>query len=1427
MKIPTMKQYTIAIPNLLAIAMMCAVSSLHAATYFSKGATADPTVLASWTNSANASPANFTSGDTFVVLNGATFTAANAWTVSGGATVQINSGGALALGNSTTGRLLSLGGSLVNNGTLSGSTSSATAGGVTFTTDGTYSGSGTITAASKITWIVNSGVKMTLGSGLTYLAGSARTFTVNGTIDCGTNVLTGNSSLTFSLASGGSLITANTGGINGSLSGFSSPSLNASASYILNGTTAQVTAGLPVTVASLTITNSAGVTLSAATTTTNLTLNSGQLTTTAVNLLTIPSAGSIAGTNFVNGPLAQIYSGTGSKTFAIGKGGNQRNVTLNYAALTGTSTVTIEQIESSMGGTLPANTTQFANRYWTVAQSGGSAFTYSLTLDGTGFSPSATAVMLQQGSPDSSYSTTFASPNYAALSIASTGNFTLGNFTPGADKIAFITSAQTNVAGVLSGTITVQIQNSGGTPITYATNLIVNLSSSSGTGAFRDTGDTTTITSVTITSGASTSSFKYKDTAASSTPTLTANGGGLSSAAQTETITPAAANRLIFSTQPANASVNATLAAVVIQLQDAFSNNVAQSGTAVTFALNGASLTSGTTTQSTDASGKATFNDLVIGTAASGLNFTATSTGLTLATSANFNIIRSVITKANNNTALNVSTSWTGGVFPGSDTIASWDNSSVSASLHAPDVGGSTNWYGIQINTWTASTGYTISDTAGTNVITLGLGGITTPTNASHSFALNVGVAFAGNQNWTWVQSGTSKLTLGGPINNSGYPLVIGGSGPVILSGAMSGGGNFISAVTNALTLSGTNTYSGTTVVSNGTLLVSGIIGTNTFTVLSNAMVAGSGTIGGNATFAAGALALFTNGVALTISGSLTLNNNAVHLSLPANLIAGTYTLATYASSGSSGSFNATPVIDSGSLIPGASTVVTTASGVVSLTINKATPTISTNPSVSTITYGQALNALILSGGSVTNAAGAAVPGTFAYTTPSSIPNAGSTSQSVTFTPTDSTNYNTAVTTINVTVNPAALAITANNTSKVYDGVAFSGGNGVTYAGFVNGETNTVLGGMLSYSGTSQGATNVGSYTILPTGLTSANYTITYTNGALSITPVSLTITAKNKTKSYDGVAYSGGNGVTYAGFVNGETNTVLGGTLSYSGTSQGATNAGSYTIIPSGLTSANYAISFANGALSIAPVSLTITAKNNTKSYDGVAFSGGNGVTYAGFVNGETNTVLGGTLSYSGTSQGATNVGSYTIVPSGLTSANYSISYINGTLTITPAGLTVTASSASKVYGQTLSFAGTEFTTGGLTNGDSVSSVTLASSGATNSATVGSYPIVASAVTGSGLANYTISYVSGALTVTAATPVTINSPVRLNDGNLQLTFTGAEAGVSYQIQASTNLSTINWTTLTTNVAATNGLPSFTDLDATNHTIRFYRTVTP
>jgi hypothetical protein len=101
---------------------------------------------------------------------------------------------------------------------------------------------------------------------------------------------------------------------------------------------------------------------------------------------------------------------------------------------------------------------------------------------------------------------------------------------------------------------------------------------------------------------------------------------------------------------------------------------------------------------------------------------------------------------------------------------------------------------------------------------------------------------------------------------------------------------------------------------------------------------------------------------------------------------------------------------------------------------------------------------------------------------------------------------------------------------------------------------------------------------------------------------------------------------------------------------------------------------------------------------------------------------------------------------------ANYAITYVDGCLTITPAALTITANDATKTYGQTATFAGTEFTTSALQNGESVGSVTLSSLGAAATATLAGLPyaIAASAASGGTFnpANYTIAYVDGRLAI-------------------------------------------------------------------------------
>ncbi|HEY5999398.1 MAG TPA: MBG domain-containing protein [bacterium] len=349
-----------------------------------------------------------------------------------------------------------------------------------------------------------------------------------------------------------------------------------------------------------------------------------------------------------------------------------------------------------------------------------------------------------------------------------------------------------------------------------------------------------------------------------------------------------------------------------------------------------------------------------------------------------------------------------------------------------------------------------------------------------------------------------------------------------------------------------------------------------------------------------------------------------------------------------------------------------------------------------------------------------------------------------------------------LTVNPAALTITANNATKAYGQTLTFLGTEFVAVGLLNADAVT------SVTLTSAGApatAAVGSYPIVPsaavgTGLT--NYVITYVNGTLTVNAAALTITANNLGKVYGTTLTFLGTEFTTLGLLNADAVTSV--TLTSTGTAAAAL-VGPYPIVPSaavGTGLANYTITYVNGTLTVNPAALTITANNGSKVYGTAPIFAGTEFTTIGLANADTVTSV--TLTSAGTAATAA-VGSYPIVPSaavGTGLANYTITYLNGTFTVTPAGLTVTANNLTKVYGQPLTFAGTEFTTVGLLNADTVTSVTLASTGATATAALGTYPITASAAVGTGLTNYTITYVDGTLTVNQApslTTITSNLP--------------------------------------------------------------------
>ena len=272
-----------------------------------------------------------------------------------------------------------------------------------------------------------------------------------------------------------------------------------------------------------------------------------------------------------------------------------------------------------------------------------------------------------------------------------------------------------------------------------------------------------------------------------------------------------------------------------------------------------------------------------------------------------------------------------------------------------------------------------------------------------------------------------------------------------------------------------------------------------------------------------------------------------------------------------------------------------------------------------------------------------------------------------------------------LTVTPATLTLTAAAASREYGAADPAFAAAVT--GFKNGETlASATSGAFVFASDATTASGVGQYRVDVSGLTAAsgNYVFTQdvTNAtALTVTPATLTVTAGNIAKTYDGQAFVGGSTQSYAGFRNDETAAVLAGSVSFAGTSQGAINAGTYAITPSGLSADNYIVSFASGTLTVNKAALTLTGDDATREYGAAdpAFS----ATLTGFVNGEDFVTAGITGSAGGVSSALAGspVGTYAYTPTAGTfaAANYAFTqFVDGRVTITPATLSVVAQAAA-----------------------------------------------------------------------------------------------------------------------------------------------------
>jgi hypothetical protein len=247
-------------------------------------------------------------------------------------------------------------------------------------------------------------------------------------------------------------------------------------------------------------------------------------------------------------------------------------------------------------------------------------------------------------------------------------------------------------------------------------------------------------------------------------------------------------------------------------------------------------------------------------------------------------------------------------------------------------------------------------------------------------------------------------------------------------------------------------------------------------------------------------------------------------------------------------------------------------------------------------------------------------------------------------------------------ITPLAVTVTAGNYSGTYDGDPHApSACKSTYAGVSCTNEPASLGPDVSSGAVAPVPTIV-------TGI-AADYTITKSNGAYSITPLALTLTAGNYSGIYDGSSHAlSACSSTQSTFVTCNNNPA--GPVGPDVTSGAVSPTAAY-VKGSAI---DYNITSNNGAFSITPLAVTVTGGNYSGTYDGDPHSpSACKSTYAGVSCANDPASVGPDVSS----------GAVAPVPTIVTgiAADYTITKTNGAYSITPLDLTLTAGSYSGVY--------------------------------------------------------------------------------------------------------------------------------------------------
>ncbi len=154
-----------------------------------------------------------------------------------------------------------------------------------------------------------------------------------------------------------------------------------------------------------------------------------------------------------------------------------------------------------------------------------------------------------------------------------------------ASTFAFATPPRTAVAGACSAALTVQTRDGLGNPSAPGAPLSADLAAAPATGLsfYSDAACAQPLATLDFAAGVSTATLYFRSTRAG-TPVLTVSATGYAAGTQQQTVTPAAAVRLAFSTAPQTLTAGACSQVATVQLEDTY-GNAAPSPAAATVAL--------------------------------------------------------------------------------------------------------------------------------------------------------------------------------------------------------------------------------------------------------------------------------------------------------------------------------------------------------------------------------------------------------------------------------------------------------------------------------------------------------------------------------------------------------------------------------------------------------------------------------------------------------------------------------------------------------------------------------------------------------------------------------------------------------------------------------------------------------------------------